>query len=125
MKPGNPRTDRSRASSVSRGMGPNLSLEHLAFTLAMLGTGCSKASAPAETVHADQPSATVATSASASPQETPVATATATVTATASAVEADTKPKSAAPARPGGHAHGTGGQASCGAGTCSADIKKK
>ena len=116
--------DRSARPCVSRGMRPNLSLEHLALTLAVLGTACAKSSAP-DAVHADQPSASAAaTTAAPSAEPTPP---TATATAAASALEA--APKGSAPRighgrAPGGSA-GTTGQASCGAGTCSADMKKK
>jgi len=106
-------------------MRPNLSLEHLALTLAVLGTACAKSSAP-DAVRADQPSASAAATTTAAPSAEPTPPPP-TATAAASALEA--APKGSAPRighgrAPGGSA-GTTGQASCGAGTCSADMKKK
>jgi len=110
-------------------MRPNLSIERLAVTLAALGTtavitACSR-SEPA----AVRPEQTPTTSASPPPPQPapdeakknegekelgPTATATATASATPRRHMA-----------PGGGDKGGTGQASCGAGTCTADPKKK
>jgi len=114
-------------------MSPNLSFEHLAIVLALAGTGCSKATPAAEssTVRSDPGTAT----------------ATATASAVAPTPEREKQSGMASPppvvgtaATPGGprgsasanelrrKAGGDGnptGQASCGAGSCTSEIKKK
>ncbi len=102
---------------------PNLSLEHLALTLAALGTSavitaCAK-SEPAGAVRSDQAPATASAAAPVAPEQTPQAIATTTATAAPSAAA------SAAPPAPAKRAKDRSGQASCGAGTCTAEMKKK
>lgn len=116
-------------------MRPNLSIERLAVTLAALGTtavvtACSRAE-PA----AVRPEQTPAASASPPPpqpvvvdetkkaeaaEKEPMVTPGAIATAAPSAHPASAVPKRRAPGDKGGT-----GQASCGAGTCTADPKKK
>ena len=105
-------------------MRPNLSIERLAVTLAALGTTAVVACTKAESA-AVRPEQTPAASASPPPpqpvpeetktegEKEPAPTTIATATASARPV-----------AQPPRHKAGTG-QASCGAGTCTADPKKK
>jgi len=121
-------------------MRPNLSLDNIATVIAALGTSavlaaCTKAAEPGS-VRSDQPAAS-AVNANAPPPP-PAATA-----ATPEGVAADEELKKKAgpgggggsasatplmqqPRSGGGMPHGSStGQASCGAGTCTADPKKK
>ncbi len=110
-------------------MRPNLSLENIAAALAVLGTAavltaCTKAeksapasAAPATNIKSDTPvSQGAATATAAAPiegkPEAPLASASAAPAASDKALKR----------RPGS---GTGGQASCGNGNCSAEMKKK
>jgi hypothetical protein len=116
---------------------PNLSLENIATAIAALGTSavlaaCTKAAEPSSSVRADEP----AQASAASPPPPPVATA----SPTAVTEQDQQKKEGAASAAPmtqppqpsqlrrgpgGAKPTGTTGQASCGAGTCTADPKKK
>ena len=103
-------------------MSPNLSFEHIALVLAL--AGCSKATPAAETSN-------VRSDPQASAQAPVVGQGAATATATASAAPAMAGPGGAASAtelrkkekNSGGDGHT--GQASCGAGSCTSEIKKK
>jgi hypothetical protein len=112
-------------------MRPNLSIEHLAVTLAALGTvtACTRAE-PAAT----RPDTPMSSAAATPPPPQPVheeekettkdehkkSEGMATATATASARPIAEPRRKVAPDSKGGT-----GQASCGAGTCTADPKKK
>jgi hypothetical protein len=113
-------------------MRANLSLEHLATIVAVLGTSavlasCARADSPA--VRSDQaPEAVVPNATASAAPPPPVVTAQADeqaqtpgviATATAAAPSASAHRMHAAPRAT------TTGQASCGAGTCTADPKKK
>jgi hypothetical protein len=112
-------------------MPPNLSLEHLALTLAALTAACTRAEPSLRT---DQTPMTAPSSFAAAPppppaeaepdkkiegEKEPAPKTVATATATASA-----RPMASPKRRMGGD-KGQPGQASCGAGTCTADPKKK
>jgi hypothetical protein len=113
-------------------MRPNLSLENIATVIAALGTSavlaaCTKTAEPAS-VHADQP-ATQASAASPPPPPPPTSMATTMGDQdTTLKKNAGGSPSASAvtptPMQPG-KPKGTTGQASCGAGTCTADPKKK
>jgi len=117
-------------------MRPNLSLHHLAAVVAALGTSavlaaCTKADSAA--VRSDQPqkptpsaNAAVAAPGEKKPDLEPTETATATATAAVvgGAASGRTVSPSRAPQQPAPN-KGANGQASCGAGTCTSDPKKK
>lgn len=126
---------KSVSDTFAMTMRPNLSIERLAVTLAALGTTAVITACSSEPA-AVRPEQTPAASASPPPpppqampneakktegerEPTPTTVATATATATASA----TPRRHMAPG--GGGDKGSTGQASCGAGTCTADPKKK
>ena len=116
--------DRIAASCVRWGMSPNLSFERLAIVLAL--TGCSKATPAADqtsTVRSD-PSASVAQPAVQGATPPPPAI-TATTTAAAPGAPAPHGAASAIELRKKDMTSPTTGQASCGAGSCTSDIKKK
>ena len=110
---------------------PNLSLQNIAATLAALGTSavvvaCTKAPEPAS-MRADQAPTASATSAS-PPPPPPIAAPEQergkdNLKATGSAAPPLQQPKPMRPAPTSGG--GSTGQASCGAGTCTGDPKKK
>ena len=135
-------------------MRPNLSLTNIASTLAALGTSavlvaCGGDSKSSDTPANATPSATAAPSASAAascsanahpadngaaattassatPTTAAAATTAAPATTTAAATTTSTaKPGSTAAAHPAPSKPKATGQASCGAGTCSSDPKKK
>jgi len=124
--------DRIAASCVRWGMSPNLSFERLAIVLAL--TGCSKATPAADgansTVRSD-PSAAVQAEKQGEAPPPPTATAMATTVATAASASASPAPGGPAGAmelrkhKNIGGGGGTTGQASCGAGSCTSEIKKK
>jgi hypothetical protein len=112
-------------------MRPDLSIERLAITLAALGTtaviaACTRAepaairseSTPTPTVSAAPPPPQPDESKKSEGEKEPSPMATAPTSASAVAPSA---PRRA----PGGSDKKGGGQASCGAGTCTADLKKK
>src|SRR4051812_49044462 len=102
-------------------MSPNLSFEHLAILLAL--TGCSKATPAADGVRSDPGVTSPSVTQGALPEKQALpATATAAASSTPSpnpggANATDLKKKM------GGDGHT--GQASCGAGSCTSEIKKK
>src|SRR5690349_1933236 len=109
---------------------PNLSLEKIAFTLAALSVAaCTPKSSPAEAVKSDQ--APTASAAPAAPPPDPGAAANEEKkqggplpSATASAAEVPHPALQRNKHEATGHG-GSSGSASCGAGTCTADMKKK
>ena len=108
---------------------PNLSFDEIALVLAALSLGaCTKASEPAG-VKADQ--APTASASAAPPSNAPAVTATAAATVApegqgaATVGAAPTASATETPHQPPKREKKPTGQASCGAGTCSADMKKK
>ena len=99
----------------------SLTLTHIATVLAALSSGCTKAE-PAAAVHADQPMAT----ASAMPPPPPPAPSAAPMEEAKGEAEPAPSASAVTPQTPSHQRlRAPTGQASCGAGTCSADMKKK
>jgi hypothetical protein len=107
---------------------PNLSFERLAIVLAL--TGCSKATPAADGMNSvrSDPSASAAAQTAVAP---PPPAVTASAVATTATTPASPAPRAGASAfelhkkmNMGGPG-GSTGQASCGAGSCTSDIKKK
>ena len=121
-------------------MRPNLSLPALATTLAALGTSAILVACGGDTPASNTPSggSSAAPSASSAPADTGAPSASAAPAAEATPPAATTAAPAATPAptttattasapkkSPPKAAHHATGQASCGAGTCSSDAKKK
>ena len=114
-------------------MSPNLSFEYLAIVLALAGTGCSKATPAAESSTVRSDPATATASAVATPtldndkdKQTRAPMATPPVVGASAAPGG---PRGGASAnelrRKAGDMGNPTGQASCGAGSCTSEIKKK
>ncbi len=113
-------------------MSPNLSFEHLAIVLALAGTGCSKATPAAEssTVRSDPASASAAAAtATPTPDKDKQSQGMPAPPPVVGASAAPGGPRGGASAnelrRKSGDMGNPTGQASCGAGSCTSEIKKK